>query len=190
MLGIKRPRQRGNHTTERNTAEMRGCHGEEERRKKNPRTVSCASASLERSKDFPVASEGKSVKDAVPGQQDGNDPGEGRENATKGKEKEVKTVLRSTPCGYCWQWCPSGPSQCTKFHLARRRESLGGQRMADATFQPLPGWGSLVLDGTECLQDCRSSRSYRKTGIAMKAGTPELQRKKTQNKGRVENRRR
>ena len=66
--------------------------------------------------------------------------------------------------------------QCTNFRLARRRESLGVQRMADVTFQPLSGWEALVLVGTECLQDCRSSRSYRKTRVAMKVSTPELQR--------------
>ena len=59
-------------------------------RKEVPRTASCASASLQRGKDFPVASEGRSVKGAVPGQEDGKNPGEGREDATKSKEKEKK----------------------------------------------------------------------------------------------------
>ena len=59
--------------TERNTAEMRVCHGEEGRRKKEevPRTAFCTR--LQRSEETPVASEGRSVKDAVLGQGDGKD---------------------------------------------------------------------------------------------------------------------
>ena len=63
---------------------------------KVPHTAYCASASLQRGKDFPAASEGRSVKDAVPGQEDGNDQGEGREDAVKSKEKEVKTAVLHT----------------------------------------------------------------------------------------------
>ena len=52
---------------------MRECHREKGRRESFPRTASCASASLQRGEDFPVASKGRSVKDAVPGQEDGRD---------------------------------------------------------------------------------------------------------------------
>ena len=122
------------------------------------------SASLQRGEDFPVASKGRSVKDAVPGQEDGNGKGEGRENVTKRRRKEVKAVQSSTACGGCWQWCPAGTSQCTKFRLARRRESRGGQRMAAVLFPPHSGCRAFVLDGTKRIQDCRSSRSYRSEG--------------------------
>ena len=61
---------------------MRGCHREEGRRKKGevPRTAYCASASLQRGKNFLVASEGRSVKGAAPGQEDWNDQREGKES--------------------------------------------------------------------------------------------------------------
>ena len=53
---------------------MRECHREKKgRRESFPRTASSASASLQRGEDFPVASKGRSVKDAVPGQEDGKD---------------------------------------------------------------------------------------------------------------------
>ena len=52
---------------------MRECHGEKWDIEKLPRTASCASASIQRGKDFPVASEGRSVKGALPGQEDGED---------------------------------------------------------------------------------------------------------------------
>ena len=40
---------------------------------KLPRTASCASAGPQRGNDFPVAPKGRSVKDAVPGREDGKD---------------------------------------------------------------------------------------------------------------------
>ena len=43
------------------------------RKESFPRTASCASASLQRGEDFPVASKDRSVTDAVPGQEDGKD---------------------------------------------------------------------------------------------------------------------
>ena len=70
--------------------------GRRETLKKVPHTAYCASASLQRGKDFPAASEGRSVKDAVPGQEDGKDQGEGREDAAKSKGKEVKTAVLHT----------------------------------------------------------------------------------------------
>ena len=97
-------------------------------------------------------------------------------DVTKSKERGVKGVQSSKPGECCGQWCLNGRPQCTNFRLARRRESLGVQRMADVPLQPLSGWEALVLDGTKCLQDCRSSRSYRKTRVAMEVSTPELQR--------------
>ena len=54
--------------------EMRGCHvGKKGDVEKRPRTASCASASLQRGKDFPVASKGRSVKGAVPGREEWKD---------------------------------------------------------------------------------------------------------------------
>ena len=59
-------------------------------RRKVPRTASCAIASIQRGKFFPVASKDRSERGAVPGQEYGKDRGEGLENATNGKAKEVK----------------------------------------------------------------------------------------------------
>ena len=42
-------------------------------------------------------------------------------------------------------------AQCSIVRLARGRESLGGQRMADILILPPSGCGTLVLDGTKCL---------------------------------------
>ena len=58
-------------------------------REEVPLTASCASAGLQRGKDFPVASEGRSVTGAMTGQEDGKDRGKGRENEyeCKGKRK-------------------------------------------------------------------------------------------------------
>ena len=42
-------------------------------------------------------------------------------------------------------------AQCSKVRLARGRESLGGQRMADTLILPLSSCGALVLDGTKRL---------------------------------------
>ena len=47
--------------------------GKKGRRETFPRTASCASASLQRGGDFPVALKGRRVKDAVPGREDGKD---------------------------------------------------------------------------------------------------------------------
>ena len=88
--------------------------------------------------------------------------------------EEVRAVRSSTTCGGCRQWCPSGPSQYTKFRLARGRESRDGQRMADVLFPPHSGCRAFVLDGTKRLQDCRSSRSYRILRDRMRVSTPEL----------------
>ena len=54
-----------------NETEARMPQGNKEERRKEsiPRTASCASASL--GENFPVASTGRSVKDAVPGREDG-----------------------------------------------------------------------------------------------------------------------
>ena len=74
------------------------------KRKKVPRTAACASASPQHFKDFPVASEGKNVKGAVPHQEDGIYRREGFENVTQvqGKKGKNSTVLHffveSTPC--------------------------------------------------------------------------------------------
>ena len=89
MLSMEHPRHRGNRTTERNTAEMWGCHGEEGRRKKRrriPRTAYCASASLQRSRDFPKK----------------------RDIEGKGKE-EIKTMLSLSSRGRSKHWCLGGP---------------------------------------------------------------------------------
>ena len=67
-------------------------------------------------------------------------------------------------------------AQRPKVRLARRRESRGGQRMADVLFPPHSGCRAFVLDETKRLQDCRSSRLYRILREAMTVRTPELQR--------------
>ena len=71
-----------------------------------PRTAYCASTSLQRGKNYPVAKEGTSEKGAVPGQEDGIDQEEEeRENTTESKVKEVKTMLSFKSCGRFWRWC-------------------------------------------------------------------------------------
>ena len=60
-------------------------------RRKVPRKASCASPSLQRGQNFPVAAWDTSEKGAVPGQENGNDRGERRENATDGEAKEIKS---------------------------------------------------------------------------------------------------
>ena len=63
-------------------------------------------------------------------------------------------------------------AQCSKVRLARGRESLGGQRMADTLILPLSSCGVLVLNGTKRLWNCRSSRSYRHPKDAMRVSPP------------------
>ena len=134
---------------------MRECHGETWDIEKLPRTASCASASIQRCKDFPLASEGRSVKGAVPGQEDGEDRGEGREDAIECKGRE----------GGRKQYCPphhveaegngakEGHNTLLHRTLAKGRECLGGERMADIPLLPLSGWRAFVLEGTKRLQD-------------------------------------
>ena len=71
-----------------------------ETQKKELRTAYCASASLRRSKEIPVASEGRSEEGEVPSQKDGIDQEAGRENTTEGRVKEGKNsaVLQIMPC--------------------------------------------------------------------------------------------
>ena len=66
---------------------------------KVPRAASCASVSLQRGKDFPVASKDRSEKGAVPGKEDAKDRGEGLECTQAHKKEEEKRVQSSTPCG-------------------------------------------------------------------------------------------
>ena len=61
---------------------------------------------------------------------------------------------------------------CTICSLARQRECQGGKNLADGIVLPHPVGGALVLDGTECLQDRRPSRSYRMLGDAMEPVLP------------------
>ena len=63
-------------------------------RREVPRAAYCASASSSVAKNFPVSSKDRSVKDAVPGQEDGKDRGEGRE-CNQAQRKELKQ--RSSP---------------------------------------------------------------------------------------------
>ena len=66
----------------------------------------------------------------------------------------------------------------SKVRLARRHESLGGQRMADVSHLPLYGWAAFVPGGTKRLQDCQSSRSYRILRVA-RVSTLKLRRKQS-----------
>ena len=61
---------------------MRECHRGESDVENIFHVASCASASLQRGKDFPVTSKGRSVNDAVPGREDGKDAVTQDENAT------------------------------------------------------------------------------------------------------------
>ena len=74
-------------------------------RRRVPRAGSCAIASLQRGKDFPVASKARSENRAVSGQEDGKYRGEGRECNQAHRKKEVKTVQSFTPSGGKKQWC-------------------------------------------------------------------------------------
>ena len=69
----------------------------------------------------------------------------------------------------------STQAQRSKVRLARLRKCFGGQRAAYVLFLQHSGCWALVLVGNKCLQDCRSSRSYRSLGEAMRFSTPELQ---------------
>ena len=98
-----------------------------------PRAASCASASLQRVKESKwqqqTRSEGRSVS-----QEDGKHPEDYREGKRKHK-KENSAVLRNV-----WRQKAMVPGKvrthCFIVRLARRREGLGEQRLADFTILP------------------------------------------------------
>ena len=53
---------------------------------------------------------------------------------------------------------------CSIVRLAKRREGLGVQSLADHFNLQLTGCGAVVRDGVKRFQDCPSSRSYRVDG--------------------------
>ena len=55
-------------------------------------------------------------------------------------------------------------AHCSIVRLAKRREGLGVQSLADHSNLQLTGCGAVVRDGIKRLQDCPSSRSYRVDG--------------------------
>ena len=142
-----------------------------------PRAASCASASLQRGKDFPVASKDRSVKGAVPGQEDGKDRGQGRGNATTrtGKRKKKETAHPSTPRGGKRQWC-LGRSEHIAPSYAWQNDVKASvfKSLADHSNLPLIGCRAFVLDGTKLFHDKTQGRTALRD--AMRVRTPELQR--------------
>ena len=76
---------------------MRECHREKRDVENIFHVASCASASLQRGKDFPVASKGRSVKDAVPGREDGKDAVTLDENATTKGQRRYANIGHMGP---------------------------------------------------------------------------------------------
>ena len=55
-------------------------------------------------------------------------------------------------------------AHCSIVRLAKRREGLGVQSLADHSNLQLTGCGAFVRDGIKRFQECPSSRSYRVEG--------------------------
>ena len=70
-----------------------------------PRAASCASASLQRGKHFPVASKDRSERAQCQAKRDGKNRQEGRES-NRGHGGRKKSVQSATTCGGQRQWCP------------------------------------------------------------------------------------
>ena len=104
------------------------------------RAASCASASLQRGKDFPVATKDRR-KGAVPGQEDGNDLGgceSNRATVRTGKRNKNNVVLHTK-----WRLKAMVPREarahCSIVRLAKRREGIGVESLADLANQPHAG---------------------------------------------------
>ena len=88
-LDVGYSKQCGIHATKIQNRDARMPQGNR-RRREDPRAASCASASVQRGKNFLVQSKGRSVKGAVPGQEDRKNREEGREDPTECKGKKKK----------------------------------------------------------------------------------------------------
>ena len=72
---------------------------------------------------------------------------------------------------------------CSIIRLAKRRESLGVQSLANNSNLQLSACRGFVLDGIKRFQYCPSSKSYRVEG---NHGTPEMQRSTKENANNIE----
>ena len=126
--------------------ETKQYHNEKRRRRKVSRAAFCASAMLQRGKDFLVASIGRSERGAVPGQEDGRDRGEGSRMQPNAQEEEEETVQSSSPCG--GKVPGEVRAHCSIVRLARRREGRGVQSLADHSSLPLTGCSSVTCKVT------------------------------------------
>ena len=90
MLNMNHPRQRGIHITGRETAEMRGCHRDDGgTKKKRGSTHGLLRKCQPQARQRIPGGIGRHGRES---REDGNDQGGGREDVTKSKEREVKTV--------------------------------------------------------------------------------------------------
>ena len=129
-------------------------------RKEVLRTASCTLASLQRAQNVTVTSEGKNVKGAVPGQEDGKDRG-GRECNQSYRKTEAETVQFSKLCrGKKVMVLGKARAYCSIGRLSKGRRK---PRWSTHDRSPQSAACSLyfVLDGIKRFQDCQSSRSYR-----------------------------
>ena len=169
------PKQRGNDTWEKKKQCGEDATGEAIKKEKELRTAYCASASLQRREEIPVASDGRSEKGAAPGREEENGRGEGHENATKYKGKESKN---SAVVHTLWtkeaMVLRRASVFCCIVRLAKQREGLGVQSLADLSNLHLSGCRAFVFDGLKRFQDCPLSRTVVRDAI--RVGTPELQR--------------
>ena len=145
-LDVSYSKQCGNRATKIQNRDARMPQGKKGRREV-PRTASSANASLQRCKNFLVASNGRNVTGAVPGQEDGNDRG-GHEDATKCKEKEVKTVQSSTTCGGCRQWCLKRPEHIAPLYAWQEDVEASVVK----TWQ-IPSFCHFLVAGPSCLTE-------------------------------------
>ena len=129
---------------------------------KLPRKASCASASIQRGKDFPVASQGRSVKGEVPGQEDGEDRGEGREDAIECKGR--KGCRNSTVLHTMWRLKAMVPRTATTHCSIVRWQKDVTASVVNAwqisPLLPLSGWRTFVLEGTKRLHDPQGRTEY------------------------------
>ena len=84
----------------------------------------------------------------APGQEDGNDRGEGREDATRCKEKEVKTVQSSTTCGGCRRWCLGRPA-----HIAPLYAWQEDVEASVVNAWQIPSFCHFLVAGPSCLTE-------------------------------------
>ena len=108
---------------------------------------------------FPVASKDRSVKGAVSGRKDGKIRG-----SKHRADHHTMWRLQAKAC-------------CSIKHLTKRRESLGGQRMAGPPNLPCSGCRAFVLDETKrfqhvTLQGCVSSRGRHQNQFPQAATNP------------------